>query len=90
MGTFGRFNVAYYSSQDVQDWESGAFPAPIVSLDGFTVADLVGAYKFYENPTYGAFTLRGEINNIFDEEYSYVKGYPMPGINFYLGLRWDF
>jgi vitamin B12 transporter len=90
MGTFGRFNVAYYSSQDVQDWESGAFPAPIVSLDGFTVADLVGAYRFYENPTYGAFTLRGEINNIFDEEYSYVKGYPMPGINFYLGLRWDF
>lgn len=90
MGTFIRFNVTYYSEQDVQDYESGSFPAPVVSKDRVSVADLTGAYRVYEDERYGAFTLRGEIRNLFDEEYAYVKGYPMPGINCFVGLRWDY
>jgi vitamin B12 transporter len=90
MGTYGRFNVAYYSSQDVEDWETGEYPAPLVSLDSIVVADIVGAYRFWQDDRYGSLTVRGEIRNLFDEEYAYVKGYPMPGINIYLGLRWDY
>jgi vitamin B12 transporter len=89
-GIFCRFNVAYTGSQDVQDWESGEYPAPVVNLSSSTVADLVGSWRLYTNESMGAFTLRGEVRNLFDEEYAYVKGYPMPGRNFWLGLRWDY
>lgn len=89
-GTFCRFNVAYYSGQNVQDWESGIYPAPDYELDAITVADLSAAWKFIENEQYGDVTVRGEIRNLFDEDYAFVKGYPMPGINFFLSLRWDY
>lgn len=89
-GTFCRFNVAYYSGQTVQDWESGIYPTPDYELDAITVADLSAAWKFIENEQYGDVTVRGEIRNLFDEDYAFVKGYPMPGINFFLSLRWDY
>ncbi len=89
-GTFCRFNLAYYSEQTVEDYESGLYPAPDYELDATTVADLTAAWKFYENDRYGSFTLKGEVNNLFDEDYAFVKGYPMPGINFFVSLRWDY
>ncbi len=89
-GTFIRLNVRYTGSQDVQDWESGSYPAPLVELDAFTVADLSAAWCFYENERTGSWTLQGRVRNLFDEDYSYVKGFPMPGRSFFLGLRWDF
>ncbi len=89
-GLFCRFSVSYYSSQDVKDWESGTYPVPIVELDSFTLASLTAGYRLYESKKYGAFTIRGEIENLFDEDYAYVKGYPMPGTSFFLGLRWDY
>ena len=89
-GIFCRLNVAYTGSQDVQDWESGAYPAPVVKLDSSTVTDLTGSYRFYETEHLGAFTVRGEVRNLFDEDYAYVKGYPMPGRSFFVGLRWNY
>ncbi len=89
-GTFVRFNVRYTGSQDVQDWESGTYPASVVELDAFTVADVSAAWRLYEDERFGACTIRGEVLNIFDEEYAYVKGYPMPGRSMFLGLRWEF
>ncbi|WP_028585366.1 TonB-dependent receptor plug domain-containing protein [Desulfogranum mediterraneum] len=89
-GAMVRFNLAYSGKQDVEDWESGSFPTPIVELDSSTVADLVASYRFLESETYGDFTLRGEIRNLFDEEYAYVKGYPLPGISWFVGLRWQY
>ncbi len=87
-GTFCRFNVAYYSEQDVTDYESGSYQT--VPLDDITVADLTAAYRFLETDQYGSFTVRGEIGNLFDEDYAFVQGYPMPGINFFVSLRWDY
>ncbi len=89
-GTFCRFNLAYYGNQTVQDWESGIYPAPEYELGTATVADLTAAWKFIENEQYGDFTVRGEIQNLFDKDYAFVKGYPMPGISFFLSLRWDY
>ncbi len=40
--------------------------------------------------SYSDVSVMTEIRNLFDENYAYVKGYPMPGINFYMGLRWDY
>lgn len=88
-GIFCRLNVAYTGSQDVTDYESG-YPYQNVQLDASTVTDLTASWRFYENERMGAFSLRGEVRNLFDEEYAYVKGYPMPGRGLYAGLRWEY
>jgi len=89
-GTFCRLNVTYTGAQDVQDWESGIYPTPVSQLDSVTVVDLNAAYRFLETENYGTFTVRGEVTNLFDEDYAYVKGYPMPGRGFFINLRWDY
>ncbi len=89
-GFFCRFNAAYTSSQLVEDWQSDAFPTPVIDLDSSVVADLTASWRLYANDSLGAVTLRGELRNLLDEDYAYVKGYPMPGRNFYLGLRWEY
>jgi len=87
---FCRLNVAYTGTQDVQDWQAETYPVPVVELGSFTVADLVASYRFLTSERYGNWTVRGEIRNIFDEEYGYVLGNPMPGRSFFGGLRWEF
>jgi vitamin B12 transporter len=89
-GTFCRLNVTYTGSQDVQDWESGIYPTPVNKLGSVSVADLTAAYRFLETENYGTFTVRGEVTNLFNEDYAYVKGYPMPGRGFFVNLRWDY
>jgi vitamin B12 transporter len=54
------------------------------------VANFTIAKKIVSSKKYGGITLRGEIQNLFDEDYEYVQGYPMPGRMFFLGLRYDF
>ena len=90
LGLFCRFNLAYYSSQDVEDWETGGYPPLIVELDSFTLASFTAGYRFYESEQHGSFTIRGEIENFFDEDCAYVKGYPMPGQSYFVSLRWDY
>ena len=89
-GFFCRFNLAYTGDQMVEDWSAGDYPAPVVRLDSFIVADLVASYRFYRQEGLGSFTLRAEGRNLFDEDYAWVKGYPMPGRGFFLGLRWEY
>jgi vitamin B12 transporter len=84
-----RLNVAYAGSQDVMDYESG-WPYQKVELPSSTVADLSASFRLLENEQLGALTLRNEIRNLFDKDYAYVKGYPMPGRSFFMGLRWDY
>ena len=80
----------YFSAQDVEDWESGTYPAPIIERDSITLADFSLSYKIYESDKLGAFTIRTEIDNILDEDYAFVNGYPMPGRSFFMSLKWDF
>jgi vitamin B12 transporter len=89
-GWFCRFNVAYTGSQPVQDWESGIYPVPVVDLDSFVVADLAASYRFLESESYGRWSVNGEVRNIFDEDYAYVLGNPMPGRTFFAGLRVEY
>ncbi len=89
-GTYCRLNVVYTGSQDVQDYESGIYPTPVNKLGSSTVADLSAAYRFLETDNYGTFTVLGEVTNLFNEDYAYVKGYPMPGRGFFINLRWDY
>ncbi len=89
-GIFCRLNVAYTGSQNVQDWQSELYPAPVVELSSSTVTDLAASWRFYQNDSTGSFTLRGEVRNLLDEDYAYVMGYPMPGRSFFASLRWDY
>ncbi|MHB8809259.1 MAG: TonB-dependent receptor plug domain-containing protein [Desulfobulbaceae bacterium] len=86
----GRLNVAYTGSQLVQDWASFVYPVPVVTLDSFVVADLTVSYRFLATERYGAWTLRGEVRNLLDEDYGYVLNNPMPGRSLFAGLRCEF
>jgi len=48
------------------------------------------SYRFLQSEKLGDFTVRGELRNLFDEDYAYVKGYPMPGRSVFAGLKWEF
>ncbi len=85
-----RLNVAYAGTQDVEDWESGDHPTPTVELDASTVTDLTASWRFHETERLGSLSLRGKINNLLDQDYAYVKGYPMPGRGFFATLRWEY
>ncbi len=92
-GLSADLNFAYTGEQDVNDWENsggmGTAP-PVVEKGGYTVANLSVHKRLVSYEKYGSWTLQGEIRNLLDKDYSYVKGYPMPGRAFYLGLRYDY
>jgi len=83
-------SFSYLGKTNVQDWESGLWPAPIIQKGGFTVSNLVIQKELLNFKDYGRISLRGEVQNLFDTDYSYVKGYPMPGRTFFLGLKYQF
>ena len=89
-GFNGAFNLAYTGKTYIQNYETGS--GEVVPKGGFTVVDLSVSKKF---PFSGkevkgpGITLRAEINNLFDRDYQYVKGYPMPGRTFVFGLKAD-
>lgn len=89
-GLSADLNLAYTGEQKIVDWESGLWPAPEIEKGGFTLANFTISKEILNFQKYGKFTLRGEIQNLFDTDYEYVKGYPMPGRSFFFGLRYDY
>jgi vitamin B12 transporter len=85
-GFSGRVNVSYTGPQQVDDWED---TRTVVELGSFVVTDLTLSYRFLRSEKLGDFTVRGELRNLFDEDYAYVKGYPMPGRSVFVGMKWD-
>lgn len=86
-------NFAYYGREIVEDWYLAGPPtwtAPVVTKGGFTIADLVLEKRLARMNSAGDLTLRGEINNLLNEQYDHVLRYPGPGRRFVLGLRWDY
>lgn len=92
-GFSANLNFAYTGEQDVDDWENsggmGAAP-PVIERGGYTVANLSLDKKLVSDEKYGTWTIQGEIRNLLDKDYEHVKGYPMPGRAFFLGLRYDY
>ena len=87
-GFSGMFNLAYFGETEVQDWSS--WPAKDVTKGGFYVASMSLAKKFpLGNSKSSSVTVRGSVENLFDRNYEYVLGFPMPGRAFTLGLRFD-
>lgn len=92
-GLTANLNFAHTGRQKVEDWENVGPPtwtAPVIEKGGFTVADFTISKKLLETRRYGDFILRGEVQNLLDKNYSYVKGYPMPGRSIFVGLRYKY
>ncbi len=89
-GIVANLNLSYTGEQTIEDWPNqvGFNPPPIVKKGGFTVADFTITKEVF-NTRYGRFSLRGEIRNLFDKDYEYVKGYPMPERSFFIGIRYE-
>ena len=90
-GFSGVFNVACTGKSMIQDYES-SWSGLIVSKGSFAVAN-VSASKRFSLGTEGkkglGITLKAEVDNLFDRQYQYVKGYTMPGRAFVFGLKAD-
>lgn len=84
------FNLAYSGKTFIQNYETGF--GEVVPKGGFAVANLSASRKFPfggKGITGPGITVKAEINNLFDRDYQYVTGYPMPGRTFVLGLKAD-
>lgn len=84
------FNLAYTGETRVQNWED--WSGDIVVKGGYAVANISVSKKFLvdEDKKNGrGITIKGEIDNLFDREFQYVKGYTMPGRTFTIGLGAD-
>ena len=88
-GFSARLNFSYIGAKTVTDFESG-FPYTDVELKSFTVASLTVKKQLFQSAKAGKMSLTGEINNLFDKQYEYTKGYPMPGRSFYVGLNYTY
>ncbi|MBW2648891.1 MAG: TonB-dependent receptor [Deltaproteobacteria bacterium] len=87
-GFYANLNLAYTGKQNITDYEGGTYAT--ITKDSFTVANLTVSKKILDAEKYGSVTLKGEVQNLFDRDYEYAQGYPMPGRMFFLGLRYDF
>ena len=87
-GFSANLNLAYTGKQDITDYEGGTYAT--ITKGSFTVANLTVSKRILDAEKYGRVTLKGEIRNLFDKDYEYAQGYPMPGRMFFLGLRYDF
>ncbi|MGB0130166.1 TonB-dependent receptor [Chlorobium sp.] len=89
-GFSGVFNLAYTGESDIEDYET-SWAGTVITKGGFAVANLAASKKFQLDEKKGgrALTIKGEVNNLFDRDYQFVKGYPMQGRSFTLGLRVD-
>jgi vitamin B12 transporter len=73
---------------DQKDLDFRSFPAPRVTLPGYTKVDLAASYLLLKDRLHlRELTAFGKIMNLFDEEYEQVFGFSAPRITFLLGLK---
>ncbi|MDZ7761813.1 MAG: TonB-dependent receptor [Desulfovermiculus sp.] len=89
-GFLARLNVAYVGEQDIDYYDPNTFEQTRMEKGGFSVANLTIQKRILDFNSYGDLSLRGEVHNLFDKDYAYVKGYPMPGRSFVLGMEYTF
>ena len=56
-----------------------------VTLDSYTLVNATVRYRVNE-----ALTLQGRVENLFDEDYTLAEGYRTEGLNYTVGVRYNF
>lgn len=85
-GFSANLNFAYTGTQKITDYQFGTYQT--IELSSFTVTNFTISKEIVHSNKYGGLTIKGEIQNLFDKNYQYVQGYPMPGIGFFIGLKY--
>ncbi len=93
-GFNGVFNLAYTGATRIENYEDNLYPNPVdlITKGGFAVANMTISKKFVldESQKNGkALTITCEVDNLFDRDYQYAKGYPMAGRTVTFGIRGD-
>ncbi len=81
-----RLVANYIGDEKVEDWNrtSPTYGKAIKKKD-FTVVNLKAAFRPIKH-----LEITGAIENLFDKEYEYVRGYPMPKRTITTGMKWLF
>jgi vitamin B12 transporter len=87
-GLSANVNFAYTGKQNITDYEGGTNAT--ITQGSFTAANMTVSKKVLDAEGYGSLTVSGEVQNLFDTNYEYAQGYPMPGRVFFAGVRYDF
>jgi len=82
--------VAYTGEQDIEVYNPASMATERVTKNDFSVTNLTANYKIYAYEKGNALWIHGEVNNLFDKDYEYAKGYPMAGRNFFASLKYTF
>jgi vitamin B12 transporter len=85
-GLSSRFNVSYFSEQDINDYNGTGD----TTLDSYAVADLSIAKDLLDWGNRGKLAIKGDIQNLFNQNYAAVQGYPMPGRALYISLKYTY
>lgn len=81
-----RIIANYTGDTQVMDWDpSSSTYGEAVKKDTFTVVHLKGSYRPVKHVE-----VTVSVENLFDEKYEYVSGYPMPGRSITGGVKWLF
>ena len=86
IGLSSRLNFAYMDEQNITDYEGTGD----TTLDSYTVAHLMISKDLFSSENFGRLMLKGDIANLFDEDYAVVQGYPSPGRTFYIGVKYTY
>lgn len=89
-GFFTRLNITHTAKQDITDWNPATFQSEKTTLKAFNVANLTISKRVYTSKDFGSVTLSGNVLNLFNEDYAYVKGYPMPERNYKVSAKYDY
>ncbi|NTW10494.1 MAG: TonB-dependent receptor [Chlorobiaceae bacterium] len=85
-GLSGSLSLSLFGPTEVKDFRSNAD----VTKGSFVLADMTLAKRIvFDRDNDRAVTVKGAVNNLFDRNYEYVTGYPMPGRSFIVGVRVD-
>ena len=92
-GLSANLNATYFGNSYQNDWNMTTNPyyeTKYIYYGGFTVVNLSFEQKLVDFKDKGTMSLRAALNNLFNQDYAYVMDYPMPGRNFYVGLRYTY
>ncbi|MCB4205300.1 TonB-dependent receptor [Deferribacterales bacterium Es71-Z0220] len=77
-----RLNFTYTGKQLVDDYDPATYTTTRKYKGSFTVSDLSVSKRLVNSKVAGKLYLKLDVNNLFDKDYSYVEGYPMPEKNY--------
>ena len=86
IGFASNLNITYFSMQDITDYEGTGE----TTLGSYSVASLTITKTLFTFEDYGNVSIKADIQNLFNEDYQTIQGYPMPGRSYYLGLKYEY